>query len=146
MPELEIPEFAEEDRLLMLTEICQGATTYKQIKDRQVLPVLKQWLSAPVQSAVDSYAPDRITLTNGTSAKINYVMDPEPTIGVILQKLYDVEETPTICNGKVTLKVQVLAPNQRPAQVTTDLKSFWENSYPAVRTQLKGRYPKHEWR
>jgi ATP-dependent helicase HrpB len=40
----------------------------------------------------------------------------------------------------------VLAPNQRPAQVTIDLKSFWENGYPAVRTQLKGRYPKHEWR
>ena len=147
MPELEIPEFTEEDRLLMLTEICQGAVTYKQIKDRHVLPVLKQqWLSAPLQAAVESYAPDRITLTNGTNAKIDYVTDPAPTIGVILQKLYDVEETPTICGGKVKLKVQVLAPNQRPAQVTIDLKSFWENGYPAVRTQLKGRYPKHEWR
>ena len=72
--------------------------------------------------------------------------DPEPTIKVILQRLYDVVETPTICDRRVTLKVQILAPNQRPAQVTRDLKGFWENSYAGVRSELKGRYPKHEWR
>ncbi len=146
MPELELPEFTEEDRLLIVTEICQGAFTYKQIKDRPVLPSVKQWLSPPLQTAIESYAPEQVTLTNGTRAKIDYVSDPEPTISVILQRLYDVNDTPTIAGGRVPLKVQILAPNQRPAQVTTDLRGFWENSYEAVKTQLKGRYPKHEWR
>lgn len=146
MPELEIPEFSDEDRLLVLTEICRGGFTYKQIKDRHVLPVVKQWLSEPLQAAVKSYAPEEVTLTNGMNVKIDYVTDPEPTIKVILQRLYDVVETPTICDRRVTLKVQILAPNQRPAQVTRDLKGFWENSYAGVRSELKGRYPKHEWR
>lgn len=146
MPKLEIPEYTEEDRLLVLTEVCQGAVTYKQIKDRPVIPVLQQWLSAPLRAAVESYAPRQIALSNGTRCKVDYVGDDEPAIGVILQRLYDVEDTPTICDGRVTLKVRVLAPNQRPAQVTKDLKNFWESSYPVVRARLKGRYPKHEWR
>lgn len=146
MPELEIPPFTDEDRLLVVTELCQGAFTYKQIKDRPVLPVLKEWLSPPIRAAVDSYAPEQITLGNGVNAKVDYVSDADPSIAVILQRLYDVEDTPTLCDGRIPVKVHILAPNQRPAQVTTDLKSFWENSYPEVRKQLKGRYPKHEWR
>ena len=48
--------------------------------------------------------------------------------------------------GKVTVTVEILAPNQRPVQTTGDLGNFWKTSYTAVKTQLKGRYPKHEWR
>jgi ATP-dependent helicase HrpB len=146
MPELDLPEFSDDDKLLVITEVCQGAITYKQIKDKPVLPVLKQWLSPPHRSAVESYAPEQVTLSNGVKAKIDYVTNPEPAIAVILQRLYDVHDTPTIVDGRVTLKVHILAPNQRPAQVTNDLRGFWENSYPAVKKDLKGRYPKHEWR
>ena len=146
MPELELPEFTVDDKLLVLTEVCQGAVTYKQIKDKPVLPVLKQWLSPAHRSAVETYAPEHVTLTNGVSAKVDYVTNLEPAIGVILQRLYDVKDTPAIVDGRVILKVQILAPNQRPAQVTNDLRGFWKNSYPAVKKDLMGRYPKHEWR
>lgn len=146
MPEIEVPEFTEDDRLLVLEEICQGAFTYKQIKDRPVLPVVKDWLSPGHRSAVNSYAPEQVVLSNGVRAKVDYLSDSGPSIGVILQRLYDVEDTPTLCDGRVSVKVQVLAPNQRPAQITTDLKRFWAEGYPAVKSQLKGRYPKHEWR
>ncbi len=56
------------------------------------------------------------------------------------------EELPRIAGGAVKVVVEILAPNGRPAQVTNDLAGFWENSYPEVKKQLKGRYPKHEWR
>jgi ATP-dependent helicase HrpB len=146
MPELELPIFTEEDYRMILTEICHGASTYKQIKDRPVLPVVKQWLSPPMRAAIETLAPEQITLGNGTRAKVDYVTDPEPSISVVLQRLYDVTQTPAIANGRLALLVKILAPNQRPVQITHDLQGFWDNSYPAIRTQWKGRYPKHEWR
>ena len=146
MPELELPEFTGEDHRLLLTEICRGARTYKQVKDRPVLRVVKDWLSPTQRAAVESFAPEQVVLSNGTRAKVDYVTDPEPSVSVILQRLYDVNDTPTIADRRVTLLVKILAPNQRPAQVTKDLRGFWDNSYAAVKTQLKGRYPKHEWR
>src|SRR5690606_18684525 len=113
MPELQLPAFTEEDRRLVVHEICLGAHTYRQIKDRPVWPILEQWLSNEQKASVDFYAPDRVTLSNGISAKVDYLAN-EPAISVVLQKLYDVQETPTIADGRLPLVINILAPNQRP--------------------------------
>jgi ATP-dependent helicase HrpB len=63
-----------------------------------------------------------------------------------IQELYDVTSVPAIANGKVTPLVHLLAPNQRVVQITNDLAGFWKNSYEQIKKDLKGRYPKHEWR
>jgi ATP-dependent helicase HrpB len=86
-----------------------------------------------------------VTLDNGVEVRVNYLDDP-PTISVLLQKLYDAKMLPHLAGGRIPLRLQVLAPNQRPVQTTTDLQRFWEHGYPEIRKQLRGRYPKHEWR
>ncbi|MDG2124428.1 MAG: ATP-dependent helicase C-terminal domain-containing protein [Verrucomicrobiales bacterium] len=146
MPELELPRIGEGDREFLMAQVCAGAKGYKEIKDRSPWPVLKTWLSGPQRAALDSYAPERVALSNGRSAKVAYGEGDAPKIGVILQQLYDVNENPLVAGGKVTVVVEVLAPNRRPAQVTGDLGAFWKSSYEGVKKELKGRYPKHEWR
>ncbi|HUF61859.1 MAG TPA: ATP-dependent helicase HrpB [Verrucomicrobiales bacterium] len=145
MPELGLPAFGEEDRLLILTEVCRGALTYRQVKDRPVWPVLRHWLSDAQRELLDGSLPERVTLENGVSANVNYLHDP-PTISVMLQKLYGLRQLPALADGRIRLRLQILAPNQRPVQTISNLDEFWENSYPEIRKQLRGRYPKHEWR
>lgn len=146
MPELELPGFGESDRRVFLEQMFLGARSYKDIRDRPVAPALKSWLSSGHRKCLEEYAPERVALRNGKSAKVKYEPQGEPSIAVLIQSLYGVAETPRIANGRVPLLVQVLAPNNRPIQVTKDLASFWKSGYPEVKKQLQGRYPKHEWR
>lgn len=146
MPEMELPGFSEDDKLMVIEEVCQGAKGYKEIKNRKVLPVLTKWLSAPQKAVLDAYAPTEVKISNGKTAKVKYKVDAEPWIAMKMQHLYDVNELPKIADGKVNLLVHLLAPNQRPWQVTGDLKGFWERGYPQMKKDLAGRYPKHEWR
>ena len=94
VPELEMPEFGDEDKLLVVTQACHGARSYKEIKDRPVWKSLKSWLSPAQIDCLDKMAPERVTLTNGRSVKVKYRDDGEAVISVILQQLYDVNETP----------------------------------------------------
>lgn len=146
MPEMELPGFSDSDRELVIGEVCQGARSYKEIKNREVMPVLKNWLSAAQKSVLDAYAPTEVKLSNGRTAKVRYAADAEPWIAMKMQHLYDVTALPEIAGGKASLLVHILAPNQRPWQVTGDLKGFWERGYPQMKKDLAGRYPKHEWR
>ncbi|MEC9055476.1 MAG: ATP-dependent helicase C-terminal domain-containing protein, partial [Verrucomicrobiota bacterium] len=143
-PELEISPIGDEEKKLIVTQVCRKARSYREVKDREVWPVLRDWLSAPQSAALESYAPERIELANGVGAKVVYETGKDPSIALKVQQLYGVRETPTISGRPV--QVQVLAPNQRPWQVTQDLKSFWENGYPRMKKDLAGRYPRHEWR
>lgn len=144
MPELEMSAIENDDLLLLFTQVCSGARSYREIKDRDVWPALRDWLSPPQLSALEAYAPERIQLSNGVGAKVVYEQGKPPMIGLKVQQLYDVAETPEISGRPV--QIQVLAPNQRPWQVTQDLASFWETGYPQMKKDLAGRYPKHKWR
>jgi ATP-dependent helicase HrpB len=145
MPELELPGWSEEDRAAAIAQICHGAVAYKDIKERQVWPVLKEWLSAPQRAALDSYAPERITLSNGQNPKITYEMGKDPWIALRVRDLFGVWQTPAIANGRVPLLVHILTPNMRPWQMTKDLGSFWASGYTQMKKDLAGRYPKQPW-
>jgi ATP-dependent helicase HrpB len=145
-PELELPPIGEADRALLIEQVCQGATSYKEIKERPVAPVLKSWLSAAQQRALDQLAPERIKLPNERSAKIAYGPVKPPTIAVRIQDLYGVAYCLTIGHGRVPLRIEVLAPNHRPIQITDDLSVFWQESYPKIKQELQRKYPKHQWR
>ena len=69
----------------------------------------------------------------------------EAVLAVRIQELFGLAETPRIANGRIAVLLHLLAPNYRPQQVTSDLASFWKNGYPAVRKELRQRYPKHSW-
>jgi len=146
MPELELPSIGEAERRMLVEQICHGAMMYKEIKERAVWPVVKSWLSTAQQEMLEKFAPERIGLPNGKKWKITYDPKAAPFIAARIQELYGVEGSLTIAAGRVQLVIQVLAPNQRPVQVTQNLSTFWKESYPKLKLELQRKYPRHEWR
>jgi len=145
-PELGLPPITDTDRLALLEQICHGAVSYKQLKNTPVRSIVRSWLSGAQQAMLEKLVPDRVTLSNGRTPKVVYEEGKQPYISLRVQELYDVTDLPQIALGNVKLLVHILAPNQRPVQITDDLRSFWQSGYEEVKKQLKGRYPKHEWR
>jgi ATP-dependent helicase HrpB len=76
---------------------------------------------------------------------IHYQHDGAPVLAVKLQELFGLADTPRICDGRVPLTLHLLSPGGKPLQVTQDLKGFWDRTYPEVRREMKGRYPRHPW-
>ncbi len=146
MPELDLPGIGEAERRMLVEQICLGAMGYKEIKERAVWPVVKSWLSPAQQELVEKFAPERIGLPNGKKWKIAYDAKAAPVIAARIQELYGVEGSLSIAAGRVPLVIQVLAPNQRPVQVTQNLSTFWKEAYPKLKQELQRKYPRHEWR
>jgi ATP-dependent helicase HrpB len=146
MPELALPAIGEEDRSAMIELICHGALSYNEIKDRPVLPVVKSWLSRQQQSWIEEYAPERIQLPRGRNVKVIYSADGAPTIAARIQDLFGIKEALWIANRRVAVRIQVLAPSNRPVQITDNLAVFWRETYPRLKQELQRKYPKHEWR
>jgi ATP-dependent helicase HrpB len=145
-PEWELPTLGPEDRQMLIEQICHGAISYREIKERPVWPAVKSWLSAAQQHLVDEYAPERMQMPNGRKFKIIYSPTAAPVIAARIQDLYGVEQELRIAQGRVPLVIQVLAPNQRPIQITQNLANFWKESYPVIKKELQRKYPRHEWR
>ncbi|MCS7049535.1 MAG: helicase, partial [Verrucomicrobiae bacterium] len=111
-----------------------------------VLPVVKSWLPAQQQAWVEEYAPERLLLPCGRRVKVRYAEGKPPMIAAPIQDLYGVDGPLRIAKGRATVVVEVLAPNHRAVQVTSDLASFWREQYPKLKQELQRKYPKHEWR
>jgi ATP-dependent helicase HrpB len=145
MPELELPAADEEAKRTMIGQLCHGAFTYKAIKDVEVWPVLREWISSQGQRWLDQLAPERIELPGGRKAKVIYTAGSPPMTAARIQDLYGVTSL-TVAKGRSPVTIQILAPNQRPVQITSDLAKFWREDYPKIKQELQRRYPKHEWR
>jgi ATP-dependent helicase HrpB len=146
LPESGVPAITTADRQHLLEQICHGATSYKEIKDRAVWPVVKSWLSPAQQQAVEQQAPERIELPGGRRAKLQYAATGPPVVAARIQDLYGVKEGLWIAQRRVAVRIEVLAPNHRPVQVTENLAGFWKETYPRLKQELQRKYPKHEWR
>lgn len=146
MPELELPRIGADERRFLMEQLAQGLTSYRALKDKDPWPVLRGWLSSHQWSALEAFAPERLKLPGGRSARISYVIGQAPVMAARVQDLYGVDMPIKVADGRQRVRVEVLAPNQRPIQVTDDLGSFWKNSYPEIRAEYARRYPKHEWR
>ncbi|WP_206409894.1 ATP-dependent helicase C-terminal domain-containing protein, partial [Lysobacter enzymogenes] len=104
---------------------------------------------------LDALAPTRIVVPSGMERAIDYGYDDHaldgrgaaqaPVLAVKLQELFGLADTPRIADGRVPLTLHLLSPAGRPLQVTQDLRGFWERTYPEVKKEMKGRYPKHPW-
>jgi ATP-dependent helicase HrpB len=145
-PDLGLPQIGSKDRRHIIEQICHGAATYKDLKDREVKSTLRSWLEPWQQDLLDKHAPERVTLSNGRTPKVVYEVQGPPFISLRIQELFDVAQTPRIAQGRVLLSVHILAPSMRPVQVTQDLANFWREHYPGIKSELRRRYPKHEWR
>lgn len=94
---------------------------------------------------LDRLAPAALEVPSGSLISLDYADPAAPVLAVKLQELFGLTETPTVAGGRVPLLLHLLSPGGRPAQVTRDLRSFWEKGYFEVRKDLKGRYPRHPW-
>ena len=105
----------------------------------------EEMLPWAARQKLDAAAPDRLNVPSGRDMAIEYAEDGSVSVSVKLQELFGLAETPRIGPAKTPITFHLLAPNGRPVQTTQDLKSFWERTYPEVRKELRGRYPKHPW-
>jgi ATP-dependent helicase HrpB len=106
---------------------------------------LAQHLLWDVRRDLDHLAPESIAIPSGRRAALEYQPDGSVSAAVKLQELFGLAETPRVGPRQEPVLLSLLAPNGRPVQMTRDLRSFWERTYPEVRKELRGRYPKHPW-
>jgi ATP-dependent helicase HrpB len=102
-------------------------------------------LPYPTKRMLAEAAPASIVVPSGRTMPLDYAEDGSVSASVKLQELFGLAESPTLGPSRVPVTFHLLAPNGRPVQTTRDLRSFWENTYPEVRRELRGRYPKHPW-
>ncbi len=119
----------------------QAAAARKSAND----PDLVAFLPFDVRKRLDRLAPLTLPLPSGRGARLEYRDDGSVFAAVKLQEVFGLAETPCVGPQKTAVTFELLAPNGRPVQVTRDLRSFWNNTYPEVRKELRGRYPKHPW-
>jgi ATP-dependent helicase HrpB len=145
-PELGLGPIGEAERRTLVEHVCHGASSYKEIKERPAKAVVHGWLDGAKRDLVERHAPERLTFANGRTPRVTYAADGPPFIAVRIQELFGLTQVPRLACGRVAPLVHILAPNQRPVQITQDLAGFWRDHYPRVRRELQRRYPKHDWR
>ena len=130
----------------LLAELCPGRRSVAELRRADLLVPLRRQLRGRQHADLKVLAPMRFALPGGRSAAIRYdAPERPPVLAARIQQLFGLRQTPRIARGRVTLQVHLLAPNGRPAQVTSDLAHFWTHTYAEVRKELRGRYPKHAW-
>ncbi|MBX3443998.1 MAG: ATP-dependent helicase HrpB [Planctomyces sp.] len=145
MPELELPDFDEPQRMRLLRELCAGRRSFAELRSAPWLHAVKGLLTYDQLRAIDREAPERVTAPSGKSFRLTYESGRPPVLAARIQDLFGLRETPRIAGGRAKVLVHLLAPNMRPQQVTDDLPSFWATTYAEVRKELRRRYPKHAW-
>jgi ATP-dependent helicase HrpB len=132
-------------RLDVLADLCMGRRSFKELRAIDLRTEVEQRLAHEVRSALRRLAPEEIEVPSGRTIALRYEKDGPPVLAVRLQEVFGWTQTPRVGAGRVAVKMELLAPNMRPVQVTQDLESFWASTYAEVRNELKRRYPKHQW-
>ncbi|MBB6065556.1 ATP-dependent helicase HrpB [Pseudoxanthomonas broegbernensis] len=154
MPELGLPEVTDAALLATLDDWLRpafaGKTRLDALAEDALGQALKSLLEWDARQRLDRLAPARIAVPSGMERRVDYALDPQglprpPVLAVKLQELFGLADTPRIADGRVPLLLHLLSPGGKPLQVTADLRSFWDRTYPEVRKEMKGRYPKHPW-
>jgi ATP-dependent helicase HrpB len=122
-----------------------GASRRRDLERIDVRDALAGLLDWRQNRDLDRLAPTHLTVPSGSRIPIDYAAESGPVLAVRLQEMFGLDDTPTVGGGEVPIVIHLLSPAHRPVQVTSDLASFWAEGYAAVRKELRGRYPKHEW-
>lgn len=122
-----------------------GCLRLDEITPERLLACMQTRLPHPLRLRLEEQAPSHWRVPSGSMRPIVYGEDGGPWLAVKLQEMFGCRETPRIANGRVALAVRLLSPAGRPLQITRDLAHFWRVGYPAVRAEMRGRYPKHPW-
>ena len=149
LPELGLPDLSDDallaSRDAWLRPAFSGKTRLDALDEEALGEALRSGLDWSLRLKLDALAPRRITVPSGMERGIEYAHGAAPVLAVKLQELFGLADTPRIADGRVPLTLHLLSPGGKPLQVTQDLRSFWQNTYPEVRKEMKGRYPRHPW-
>jgi ATP-dependent helicase HrpB len=155
LPRLELPDLSDAALLDTLDDWLRpafaGKTRLDALSGSELDEALKSRVDWSRRQQVDALAPTRIAVPSGMERRIEYAFDEDgagalaPVLAVKLQELFGLADTPRVADGRVPLTLHLLSPAGRPLQVTQDLRGFWERTYPEVKKEMKGRYPKHPW-
>ncbi|HSI34324.1 MAG: ATP-dependent helicase HrpB [Phycisphaerae bacterium] len=144
MPDQPWPAWDDSELAALLADSLGGAKSLDAVRRLPLAQILKSALPYPLDRMLEKEAPEAIEVPSGSHIRLRYERT-EVVLAVRLQELFGLLDTPRIVGGRVPVKLELLAPNYRPVQVTMDLRSFWANTYFQVRKDLKARYPKHAW-
>lgn len=144
-PELDLPTFDDEALRRLLPALAAGKRSFAELRRAPLLDVLKGSLSFDQLQTLERDAPERLEVPSGNRIRLDYEPGRPPILAVRIQEMFGATETPRVAGGRVPVTLHLLAPNMRPQQITDDLAGFWERTYPEVKKELAGRYPKHAW-
>lgn len=134
-----------ENIAIWLLPFLRGVGSMKALQQIELKTALDALLDYQQKRLLDEWLPTRYTVPSGSKIHLSYTQPGNPILSVKLQEMLGCTENPSVANGKLALKVELLSPAMRPIQVTEDLVGFWTGSYPAVKKDMAGRYPKHVW-
>jgi ATP-dependent helicase HrpB len=144
-PDLGLPPLTDADLASVLPDVCTGLRSLDDIANADWLSRFQAAVGYERLAELDRLAPAQLELPTGKRYKLAYEPGSPPVLAVRIQELFGVKETPRLAGGRVPVLLHLLGPNHRPQQVTSDLASFWKNTYAEVRKELRRRYPKHAW-
>jgi ATP-dependent helicase HrpB len=149
MPELGLPDVSDAALLASLEDWLaphlDGRHRLDALGAEDLSQALASRLDYEQRRTLDAQAPESLVVPSGQSRRLEYAEGEPPVLAVKLQELFGLADTPRIGGGRIPVTLHLLSPAGRPIQVTQDLKGFWERTYPEVKKELKGRYPRHPW-
>jgi len=128
-----------------LAPYLAGKTRLDEIGADDLSEALRALAPWDLARRLDEEAPTHFHAPTGTAAPIDYEAEGGPSIALKVQELFGLSEHPSVAGGRIPLTLHLLSPAHRPIQITRDLPNFWRGSWAAVRSDLRGRYPRHFW-
>jgi ATP-dependent helicase HrpB len=110
-----------------------------------VASALRRRVPWSVAGRLDEVAPERLPVPSGSQIRVDYTDPAAPVLAVKVQEAFGWRDAPRLAEGRVLVLLHLLSPAGRPVAVTRDLASFWQQGYPQVRAEMRGRYPRHPW-
>jgi len=149
LPEEGFPDLSDEVLLETLADWLQpsfvGKTRLEALSEDELADALKSRIDWSQRQRIEVLAPPRIAVPSGMERRIEYSHGQPPVLAVKLQELFGLADTPRVAEGRIAVTLHLLSPGGKPLQVTQDLRGFWERTYPEVKKEMKGRYPRHPW-
>jgi ATP-dependent helicase HrpB len=149
MPELGLPDVSDAALLDTLEDwlgpYLNGKRRFDALSAEELSQALGSLFDYEQRRQLDAQVPEALTVPSGMTRRLEYAEGEPPVLAVKLQELFGLADTPRVANGRIPVTLHLLSPAGRPIQVTQDLKGFWERTYPEVKKELKGRYPRHPW-
>ena len=128
-----------------LEPLLADKTARGQISSGELFDAVSNLVPWNLRRRLDEEAPTHFTAPTGTNVPVDYEAEQGPTISIRLQELFGLSKHPSIAGGRIPLVIELLSPGHKPVQITRDLPGFWRGSYADVRTDMRGRYPRHPW-